>query len=63
MDGTLTERTVTCPHCWEQHRLFIDTSAGSASYVEDCEVCCHPMDITLTILGDDVQDIQVASAL
>ncbi|MEM6639129.1 MAG: CPXCG motif-containing cysteine-rich protein [Pseudomonadota bacterium] len=63
MNGDLTEHVVTCPHCWEPHRLFIDTSAGSTSYVEDCQVCCHPMDITLSIHGDDVESVQVDSAL
>lgn len=63
MDGDLLEREVTCPHCWETHRLFIDVSAGSADYVEDCQVCCHPMDITLRIHGEDIEEIQVASAL
>ena len=61
--GDLLEREVTCPHCWEPHRLFIDTSEGSARYVEDCAVCCHPMDVTLTVHRDDVVDVSVVSAL
>lgn len=63
MVGDLVERVVTCPHCWEGHRLFIDVSAGSASYVEDCQVCCHPMEITLVIHGEEIEDVQVTSAL
>jgi len=38
---------LTCPACGEQIGTAIDLSAGSLSYIEDCQVCCQPMVIRL----------------
>lgn len=35
-----------CPHCGERISMFLDLSAGSQRYVEDCEVCCNPIEIS-----------------
>ncbi|HEU0277285.1 MAG TPA: CPXCG motif-containing cysteine-rich protein [Rhodanobacteraceae bacterium] len=40
---------VTCPYCGEPIELAVDTSAGSARYVEDCPVCCHPMQVHVEV--------------
>ncbi len=40
------EHFFTCPHCWEEISVLIDTSVPHQKYVEDCEVCCSPMEIT-----------------
>ena len=37
---------VTCPYCGESVELVVDDSAGDASYVEDCPVCCRPNVLT-----------------
>jgi len=35
-----------CPHCGERISMLLDLSAGSQNYVEDCEVCCSPIEIS-----------------
>jgi len=35
---------VQCPYCWEYFSLLIDGSVNHQEYVEDCEVCCRPID-------------------
>jgi hypothetical protein len=40
---------VDCPYCGERFETLIDLSAGSASYVEDCQVCCQPIDFTVEV--------------
>ena len=41
-----TRRQVfTCPHCGERISMVLDLSAGYQRYIEDCEVCCNPVDI------------------
>lgn len=42
------EHFFTCPYCWEEISMMIDTSVPYQKYVEDCEVCCNPMEITAT---------------
>ncbi len=39
------EHFFQCPHCWESISMLLDPSATS-SYVEDCEICCNPIQIT-----------------
>jgi Cysteine-rich CPXCG len=41
--------TVQCPYCGEPFETTIDTSAGSTSYIEDCQVCCQPIEMTLKV--------------
>lgn len=36
---------VQCPHCGEHFDTAVDLSAGSFSYVEDCQVCCRPIEL------------------
>ena len=41
--------TLRCPYCDERYRVAVDLSAGSQSYIEDCQVCCQPMNLQLTV--------------
>ena len=43
----MEERELDCPYCGEPIVLLVDWSAGSSHYVEDCEVCCQPMEVWL----------------
>jgi transcription elongation factor Elf1 len=42
---TTQEQLFNCPYCGEEISMVLDLSAGSQRYVEDCEVCCNPIDI------------------
>ncbi len=44
----MLEHFFTCPHCWEEISMLVDTSVPCQKYVEDCEVCCNPMEITVS---------------
>jgi hypothetical protein len=37
---------VQCPYCGESFDTTVDVSAGAFSYVEDCQVCCQPIELT-----------------
>jgi hypothetical protein len=40
--------SVTCPYCGEEIDLAIDPGGGAVQqYVEDCEVCCQAMQVTV----------------
>lgn len=47
--GGLLSLDVACPFCGEPFETVIDTSAGSARYVEDCEICCRPIEFVLEV--------------
>lgn len=38
---------VHCPYCGETITLAVDDSAGDQSYVEDCHVCCRPIEVSV----------------
>ena len=40
------ENFFQCPYCWEDISMLLDTSLTHSSYIEDCEVCCRPIQIT-----------------
>jgi hypothetical protein len=38
---------VRCPYCGEDVHTRVDLSAGETSYIEDCQVCCQPMQLSI----------------
>jgi transcription elongation factor Elf1 len=34
-----------CPYCWEEISMVLDMSVTTQTYVEDCEVCCNPIEV------------------
>jgi hypothetical protein len=44
-------RRVHCPYCGEVIELQVDGSAGEQDYVEDCSVCCRPIEVGLHWTG------------
>jgi hypothetical protein len=39
------EHFFACPYCWEQISMVLDSSVKSQTFIEDCEVCCHPIEV------------------
>lgn len=50
------EHFFTCPYCWEEISFVLDLSAGEQTYIEDCEVCCRPIQVRYSVDGDEVDD-------
>lgn len=48
----LETATVTCPYCGETFETQVDTSAGDQDYIEDCCICCKPINFYLTVGAD-----------
>ena len=45
----LTPVRVHCPYCGEPLELSIDPSVDMQHYVEDCAVCCRPIEVQVAI--------------
>jgi transcription elongation factor Elf1 len=54
-----TTAELNCPHCGEPITLFVDLSVESQSYIEDCSVCCRPMQVSYSAEGGELQSIGV----
>jgi len=39
------EHFFTCPYCWQQISMVLDPSEEVSDYIEDCEVCCRPIEL------------------
>jgi len=50
--STLEEPTVSCPYCGETITVLVDCSVGPQRYIEDCFVCCQPIDLIIDVDGD-----------
>lgn len=47
------EHFFTCPYCWQRISMIVDVSIAEQSYIEDCEVCCNPIQINYMAGNDD----------
>jgi transcription elongation factor Elf1 len=57
------EHYFQCPYCWEEVSMLLDPSISQQTYVEDCEVCCNPIEVTPRfqdneLVAFDVQSIE-----
>ena len=43
----ILDHFIDCPYCGEIIEIQLDISAGSQSYIEDCQVCCKPIEFHL----------------
>ena len=42
-------RTIQCPYCGERFDTFVDAGTGPATYIEDCQICCQPIEFDLQV--------------
>lgn len=57
------EVIVSCPYCGEGNTIVVDESAGeSQEYVEDCQVCCQPWQVRVTLDQDGEAEVDVRKA-
>jgi len=45
----MEEQFFTCPYCFEQISMLVDTSVREQTYIEDCEVCCNPIEVKIAV--------------
>jgi transcription elongation factor Elf1 len=50
------EHSFTCPYCGEEISMVLDLSVRSQTYVEDCEVCCNPIEISYSAEDDTLAE-------
>ncbi len=56
----LAEVDIDCPYCGSQCPVLIDASAGECDYIEDCAVCCQPIEFHLRAQGDGELQLSVS---
>ncbi|MFV8834393.1 CPXCG motif-containing cysteine-rich protein [Aquisalimonas sp.] len=56
----ITETTVDCPYCGEPFTTLVDYSEGEQRYIEDCQVCCQPIEFVVAVdASGELADVTV----
>jgi transcription elongation factor Elf1 len=50
----LASKYITCPYCGENFELIVDCSIPEQEYIEDCEICCRPIIIFVSVFDKQV---------
>jgi Cysteine-rich CPXCG len=50
-----------CPYCWQNISMLLDNSVSKQSYIEDCEVCCNPIQVSVEFFNTELIDFQANS--
>jgi len=57
----LSEDTeIECPYCGEYFAIQVETEGGSYSTVEDCAVCCRPINLHIRCQPGEIIAIDVS---
>lgn len=51
----MIEQYFDCPHCWENQLKMIDPSVEIQNFIEDCEVCCNPIEFDLIVKNNLIE--------
>jgi Cysteine-rich CPXCG len=55
------ETDITCPQCGEVFPLNIDTSEPEQSFIEDCTVCCRPIQLTVRCQPGEIVELDIGA--
>lgn len=51
-----------CPYCFQQITFLVEELYGNQTYIEDCEVCCQPIQISFVAENGEVTSFHVEKA-
>ncbi|WP_394132983.1 CPXCG motif-containing cysteine-rich protein [Marinobacter nauticus] len=52
---------IQCPYCWETLDISVDPTVPEQEYVEDCQVCCQPIVLTVQLEEGRVVSVDARS--
>jgi transcription elongation factor Elf1 len=55
----LEATAIQCPYCGEEIDILIDVSIENQEYVEDCQVCCKPIEIAVISEDNGIVSLSV----
>ncbi|WP_055444431.1 CPXCG motif-containing cysteine-rich protein [Lacinutrix himadriensis] len=54
----MEEHFFQCPYCWQDISMLLDKSVSNQTYIEDCEVCCNPIEIKVQFINAELAGFQ-----
>lgn len=58
MEMKQIEHDIYCPYCGESISVLIDGSIAEQEYIEDCQVCCRPINF-FVVVSEDALTVEV----
>jgi transcription elongation factor Elf1 len=58
----LEEHRFCCPYCGESISVVLDISVPEQRYIEDCEVCCRPIELSYGVEHSRLADFYAGRA-
>lgn len=55
----MLEHFFNCPYCGEEISMLLDPSVRQQVYVEDCEVCCNPIEVAARFENLELQEFGI----
>jgi hypothetical protein len=55
----LEAATIHCPYCGESIDILVDASIEDQQYIEDCQVCCKPIEIAVIAEANGIVSLSV----
>lgn len=50
----MIEHQFFCPYCNAEISTLLDPSIKAQMYIEDCEVCCNPIEVKYVVEGTEL---------
>ena len=50
---------IDCPYCGQPLEITVDSSMRQQDYIEDCQVCCKPIQFRIRVSADGHSSIDV----
>jgi len=57
----MEEHFFQCPYCWENISMVFDTGFRHQQYIEDCEVCCNPIEVNVFVEDLEIVSVEATS--
>ncbi|MDU8885711.1 CPXCG motif-containing cysteine-rich protein [Yeosuana sp. MJ-SS3] len=55
----MIEHFFTCPYCWQNISMLLDSSIRQQSFIEDCEICCNPIELLIEFTNKELSSFEV----
>ncbi|MDZ7788183.1 MAG: CPXCG motif-containing cysteine-rich protein [Halofilum sp. (in: g-proteobacteria)] len=56
----LDELDIDCPYCGAHFTALIEPDDADSDYIQDCEICCHPIHFRVRDDGGGGLQVEVA---
>ena len=57
----LLAQKIQCPYCGEYMEVLLDASVEFQDYIEDCQVCCQPINFVVRATPEEGVCVEVST--